>query len=62
VKELIQNDFSVFKVSEELNKILTNTVYRGLMLQGYDQVKEKIGKHHASNTTAVLIWESLNKA
>jgi hypothetical protein len=32
------------------------------MLQGYDQVKEKIGKHHASDTTAVLIWESLNKA
>lgn len=61
VRELIQNDFSVSKVSEELNKILSNTVYRGMMLQGYDEIKEKIGEHRASDTTAQLIWESLNK-
>lgn len=62
VKELIQKDYSIAKVSEELNKILSDTVFRGIMLQGYDQIKQKIGSKSASDTTANLIWESLNKS
>ena len=55
VKELIQDDFSVEKLRAELNRIFTNVVYRGEMLQGYDRVKEKIGEHSASETAASLI-------
>lgn len=61
VKELIQDDFSVYNVAKELNKILSNTIYRGVMLQGYDEIKEKIGEQRASDMTAQLMWESLNK-
>jgi lipid-A-disaccharide synthase len=61
VKELIQDDFSVEKLREELNRIFTNVVYKGEMLQGYDLVKEKIGDQSASETAASLILESLKK-
>jgi len=60
VKELIQNDFSIPKLREELRKILTDQVYKGLMLQGYDSVKERIGEGSASATAAALIYKSLN--
>lgn len=55
VKELIQNDFSVEKLKEELNRIFTNVVFKGEMLQGYDLIREKIGEGSASETTAKLI-------
>lgn len=55
VKELIQNDFSVEKLKEELNRIFTNVVFKGEMLQGYDLIREKIGEGSASDTTAKLI-------
>lgn len=61
VKELIQDDFSVEKLRAELNRIFTHVVYRGEMLQGYDEVKEKIGENSASETTAALILSSLKK-
>ncbi|MCH7414817.1 lipid-A-disaccharide synthase [Belliella sp. R4-6] len=60
VKELIQSDFNREMISEELNKILGNNIYRGMMLQGYDDIKNKIGENQASSTTADLIWESIN--
>lgn len=60
VKELIQNDFSIRKLREELQKILSDQVYRGLMLQGYDLVKERIGEGSASATAAALIYKSLH--
>lgn len=55
VKELIQDDFSVEKLREELNRIFTNVVYKGEMLQGYDLIREKIGEDSASVRTAELI-------
>ncbi|MCH7399679.1 lipid-A-disaccharide synthase [Belliella sp. DSM 107340] len=60
VKELIQSDFNRELISEELNKILGNNIYRGMMLQGYDDIKNKIGENQASSTTADLIWNSIN--
>jgi lipid-A-disaccharide synthase len=61
VKELIQDDFSVENLKTELNRIFTNVVYRGEMLQGYDRVKEKIGENSASETAASLILAFLKK-
>lgn len=60
VKEMIQSDFNREKISEELNKILSNNVYRGMMLQSYDEIKSNIGDNQASETTADLIWKSIN--
>ncbi|RIW13745.1 lipid-A-disaccharide synthase [Algoriphagus lacus] len=61
LKELIQDDFSVEKLKSELNRIFTNVVYKGEMLQGYDLIREKIGESSASETTAKLILGSLKK-
>ena len=61
VKELIQDDFSVENLKAELQRIFTNVVYKGEMLQGYDLIKDKIGEQSASETAAKLILESLKK-
>lgn len=61
VKELIQNDFSIPNLKSELQQILGNQVYRGQMLQGYDLIKEQIGEGSASDNTASLILEGLDK-
>lgn len=61
VKELIQDDFSVEKLRDELNRIFTNVVYKGEMLQGYDLIREKIGEESASEKTGRLILDSLKK-
>lgn len=57
VKELIQDDFSVDNLKIELNRIFTNMVYRGEMMQGYDLIRKKIGEASASEKTARLILE-----
>ena len=57
VKELIQDDFSVENLKFELQKIFTNVVYKGEMLQGYDLIQDKIGEGSASHTAANLILE-----
>lgn len=61
VKELIQDDFSVENLKTELNRIFSNVVYKGEMLQGYDLIRGKIGEGSASETAAELILESLKK-
>jgi lipid-A-disaccharide synthase len=55
VRELIQDDFSVENLQSELNRIFTNVVYKGEMLQGYDLIREKIGEESASEMVASLI-------
>lgn len=59
VKELIQSDFSVGNLKKELNMILSNQVYKGQMIQGYDLIKGKLGETSASENTAELILDSL---
>ncbi|TDQ15279.1 lipid-A-disaccharide synthase [Algoriphagus boseongensis] len=59
VKELIQDDFSVGNLKNELQRIFTNVVYKGEMLQGYDLILEKIGDQSASDTTAKYILDSI---
>jgi lipid-A-disaccharide synthase len=58
VKELIQDDFSIENLKNELNRIFSNVVYKGEMLQGYDLIQERIGVGSASETTAKLILQS----
>ncbi len=55
VKELIQDDFSIENLKNELNRMFSNVVYKGEMLQGYDLIQEKIGEGSASEATAKLI-------
>ena len=58
VKELIQDDFSIENLKNELNRIFSNVVYKGEMLQGYDLIQDRIKKGSASDTTADLILNS----
>lgn len=61
VKELIQDDFSIENLKNELNRIFSNVVYKGEMLQGYDLIQERIGEGSASEAAARLILNSLKK-
>lgn len=60
VKELIQSDFSIQNLKLELSMILSNQVYKGQMLQGYDIIKEKLGATSASENTADLILGTIS--
>jgi lipid-A-disaccharide synthase len=57
VKELIQDDFTIENLREELNRIFTNVIHKGKMLHGYDLIQDKIGQGSASETTAKLILD-----
>ena len=61
VKELIQDDFTVENLKGELNRIFSNVVYKGEMLQGYDLIQERIGDSSASDSTAELILDYLKE-
>lgn len=61
VRELIQDDFSVTYLKEELTKILSDVVYKGNMLQNYDLISSKLGNLSASDQTAALILSSSDK-
>jgi len=55
VKELIQNDCNPDKISEELNNILHDPLYRTRMLINYDELAVKMGQPGASSRTAKLM-------
>jgi lipid-A-disaccharide synthase len=61
VKELIQNDFNAARLCRELNNILSNIQHKAGILDGYNEVKEKLGTQSASETTAKLLIEDLSK-
>jgi lipid-A-disaccharide synthase len=61
VKELIQNDFNAARLCGELNNILSNIQHKAGILDGYNEVKEKLGTQSASETTAKLLIEDLYK-
>jgi lipid-A-disaccharide synthase len=58
VTELIQDDCSTKRISEELKKILESK-YRASLLLKYDVLEEKLGGIGASNKTAKLIVADL---
>ena len=61
VKELIQQDCTLPKITAELDMILNNKSYRTNMLADYDQLDEKMGKPGASSKTAGLIIKYIAK-
>jgi lipid-A-disaccharide synthase len=59
VTELIQGDFNEKKLSQELNLILANIQHKAHILDGYTEIKEKLGDQSGSDTTAEMIYISL---
>ncbi|MEA3316483.1 MAG: lipid-A-disaccharide synthase [Bacteroidota bacterium] len=59
VKELIQNDMNLNKISEELNKILNKENYRNEMLNNYALLHKKLGGTGTSKRVASLIYNYL---
>ena len=55
VKELIQGDMSVEKVSAELNTILTSTARKAEIFDAYTEIKDKLGDQKASIEVAKLV-------
>jgi lipid-A-disaccharide synthase len=61
VRELIQNDFSLDNLRQELGRLLSDATYKQEMLVGYELIREQIGEQQASERVARLILESLGK-
>lgn len=59
VKEMIQGEASVEKVSAELCRILNDQVYRSKMLTDYDEIIKILDTGSASENTAVLMTQYL---
>lgn len=59
VKEMIQNDASVEKVSAEIDRILTDETYRTNMLNEYGEIIRILDTGSASENTARLMLEYL---
>jgi len=57
VKELIQSDFNVHRIKDELKDILIGGSKRNEMLQGYEEIKSILTDKNASDITAKLILE-----
>jgi lipid-A-disaccharide synthase len=52
VKELIQNDFNVKNITDELTKLLRDNDYRNNIINGYTQLSEQLGGMGASKRLA----------
>lgn len=59
IKELIQYDMTAEKISNELEQILNNNVYKNTMLKNFDEMRNKLGGKGASKRTAEIIIKSL---
>jgi lipid-A-disaccharide synthase len=58
---LIQDDFSLANLRQELNLLVSDTAYRNEMQAGYDLIRERIGEQQASVQVAHLILEATQK-
>ena len=61
VRELIQDDFSLANLRQELNLLVSDTAYRNEMQAGYDLIRERIGEQQASEQVAQFILEATGK-
>jgi lipid-A-disaccharide synthase len=61
VRELIQDDFSLINLRDELNSLLSDAAYRQEMQAGYALIRERIGEQQASVQVAHLILEATQK-
>jgi lipid-A-disaccharide synthase len=62
VKELIQEDMNESKITEELEQLCDDAVYRQQMMSNYKLLNEQLGGKGASERAAKLIYSSLTKA
>lgn len=60
VRELIQQDLSVDKLSLELERIMSPGVERSTMEKDLSQLREKLGGAGASAKVAMAVWKSLH--
>jgi lipid-A-disaccharide synthase len=60
VQELFADSFSCQAIREELNKIIRVEAYRNTMLEGYDEVINRLGSPGASHRAARYMFESLS--
>ena len=61
VRELIQEDFSLAMLRQELVRLLSDLEYRIEVKAGYDLIRERIGEQQASNQVAHFILEATEK-
>ena len=61
VKELIQTDFSMKTVDDELQRLLYEDDYNKIMIDNYDALINILGESGASEATATGIWAELSK-
>jgi lipid-A-disaccharide synthase len=61
VIELIQDNFSLDNLRQELGRLLSDAAYRQEMQAGYALIREQLGEQRASDRVAHLILESLGK-
>jgi lipid-A-disaccharide synthase len=59
VKELIQEDYQVENLCKELNRIFGSVQHKAEILDGYTEIREKLGYLKASDETARLIEKTL---
>ena len=59
IKELIQYNMTVEKISNELEQIINNNVYRNNMLNNFEEMRNTLGGKGASKRTAEIIINSL---
>ena len=59
VRELVADTMTVAQMRAELRRILADKVYRSRMLEGYDEVRARLGKAGAPAEAAKLICRSV---
>lgn len=59
--ELLQHDYTVEKVSKELDKLLYDNSYRDNMIADYNSVKEILGGGGASNKVAKVMLDAVSE-
>ncbi|MDP4268426.1 MAG: lipid-A-disaccharide synthase [Bacteroidota bacterium] len=60
VVELIQNDYNITNIENELNKILSDKIYNNNILKDYKTLREKLGGIGASSRAADIICSYLS--
>ncbi|MBN1971886.1 MAG: lipid-A-disaccharide synthase [Candidatus Delongbacteria bacterium] len=59
IKELVQENFTVSKIDEELNNIILNDEYKEIMLDNLQIVNDRLGSKGALSRVADIILENL---
>lgn len=61
VTELVADTFSVENIAGELGRLLPGEPTRAAMLDGYAEVKQRLGKENAPDNAARIMYRLLNK-